>query len=449
MKLKLRGSIANAVILLTVFILTISVPASFIACSGGTPDTLATVYRTAGQVYVQRSGTTTWVSVTPGTELKLGDHIRTRANSTATITFFEGSVMEMQEETEISLEVMEKEGKSSTVKLKQSIGVTSSRVEKLIDAKSRYEVETAVGSALVRGSIMGVTVWDDGTTIVDAIQGQCWAVAQGTTVLLTQGMRSIIFQGSPPSSPAPPSSGTISPPSIAGIAPAFFTIEPPLPKQIYSPPMVLTLPAEDYTTISLSPGWVRLNGTLTTLGTAPQAKVSFEWGTRPGVFPYETGPQVMSSTGNYYYDLDLSLLSFPPSKICYRAKADAGIHGLTYGVEKTYTIPVAPTVTTDSAVDRYSDPLLPPGLTALYGTLVDMGSASSVIVSFEWGTSPGVYTYETVPQTMTSTGIFLFILDVYTHYLLTNDYTFYIRAKANGGSAGTSYGAEIVYIFPN
>jgi len=71
----------------------------------------------------------------------------------------------------------------------------------------------------------------------------------------------------------------------------------------------------------------------------------------------------------------------------------------------------------------------------LNGNLTSMGTATSVSVSFEWGTSPGVYPNTTTPEVVSATGTFFFDLSG-----LTPGYTYYFRAQAVGDS--TAYGSE-------
>jgi hypothetical protein len=71
----------------------------------------------------------------------------------------------------------------------------------------------------------------------------------------------------------------------------------------------------------------------------------------------------------------------------------------------------------------------------LNGNLTDLGTASSVSASFEWGASSGSYSHETTVQVKTSTGVFRWDL-----IGLAADTTYYFRAKAVGD--GTTYGSE-------
>jgi len=305
-----------------------------ISCTGKYANPSATLARYSGEVLLMKAGTGDWVKASSGTSLNIGDCIRTQANSSAIITFFEGSVSEVGADTKICLEEISvsSDTGSTAVKLYQEIGNTSNRVEKLIDPASSYEVETPDGVAVVRGSIMGVTVLK-GMTIVDAIQGQCWAIAQGKEVLVTEGTRSIIKGGQAPS-PA------VSPAAQAATSPPPVSSPPAPPSQDLDmltdmaqsrraprrhPPVVETLPA--------IPGKYQatLRGELISLGTADSVQVSFEWGTTSGgPYPNETTPQTMSSTGTFSYTLDdvSNEVTY-----YYRAKGDGGSHGTGYGSE--------------------------------------------------------------------------------------------------------------------
>jgi hypothetical protein len=102
---------------------------------------------------------------------------------------------------------------------------------------------------------------------------------------------------------------------------------------------------------------------------------------------------------------------------------------------KTVFAQTAPTVETNPAGNVTSDSA------TLNGNLTDLGTASSVDVSFVWGTTPGgPYDNETTatPPTMTAAGTFSASLSG----ILLPGTTYYFEAKADGGGNGTNYGAE-------
>jgi len=96
---------------------------------------------------------------------------------------------------------------------------------------------------------------------------------------------------------------------------------------------------------------------------------------------------------------------------------------------------VPPSVTTNDATNITTNSA------TLNGTLTSLGSASSVSVSFEWGTTTA-YGHETTPQVMTATGAFSFNLGS-----LNSDTTYHFRAKAVG-DGNIVYGAGKSFVTP-
>jgi hypothetical protein len=174
-----------------------------------TPQTILSF--SGGQVYIMRAGTDEWVRVEVGMTLEPGDYIRTTSGSTAEVTFFEGSTIELKGETQISLaDINLSETGSTTIHITQYFGETVSRVQSLTDAESSYEVETEAAVAVVRGSVMIVDVAEDGTTTVTNVEGTIWVTAQGTTVVIPEGMQSTVLPGGIPGEPEwvePPEGG--------------------------------------------------------------------------------------------------------------------------------------------------------------------------------------------------------------------------------------------------
>lgn len=175
----------------------------------------------SGSVTVLPTGSTIWTEAQVGMNLTSGDHVKTGANSSALITFHEGSTIELQPDTEVGIEELTTslETQSTTISLEQTIGKTRSRVEKLIDPASRYEITTPSGSAVVRGTEFTVEVFPDGTTVVTVIEGSVLVVArvkvlvsqkgggvvttQIVEVLLSAGEQTTFSPGTAPSIAAP------------------------------------------------------------------------------------------------------------------------------------------------------------------------------------------------------------------------------------------------------
>jgi uncharacterized repeat protein (TIGR01451 family) len=165
-----------------------------------TPSTLTMLSITEGNVFVMKAGTDSWIEAQVGMSIEPGDIVKSGDSSSAEITFFDGSTIELQAGTEIevaSLDISTDTG-STTISLKQAIGDTVSRVTKLVDPASSYEVETPAGVAAVRGSVMLVSVIEDGTTWITNKGGNMRAIAQGVELDIPEWRQCIIIPGQPP-----------------------------------------------------------------------------------------------------------------------------------------------------------------------------------------------------------------------------------------------------------
>jgi len=195
------------------------------------------------------------------------------------------------------------------------------------------------------------------------------------------------------------------------------------------PPAATTQAATHMTTDT-----ARLNGNLDALGTAAAVNSSFIYGiTSGGPYPFSSTPQEMTVTGSFNsYITGLS----PFTTYYYRAKADGGIYGVSYGAEDSFTTNrLPPVMNTGGATDVMTNAAI------LTGDLYLMGSASTVDAFFQYGTSQGgPYPFSTTPQAMTSP-------DSYQTQItgLAPDTTYYYRAGGDGGEHGIGHGEEMAF----
>lgn len=183
-------------------------------------------------------------------------------------------------------------------------------------------------------------------------------------------------------------------------------------------PEVGTRPAYAQTTTSH-----KLRGKLKSLGTATTVNVSFEWGTTKA-YGNETTPQAMTTPGKFTFILDGLT---PGTKYHFRAKAVAG-DCIEYGNNSKFwagepwvKTRAADTITSTSA--------------QLKGKLKVLGTATTVNVSYQWGTAKKALVNETTPQALTAPSQFPFILDG-----LAPNTKYWYRAKAVGDA--TDYGTK-------
>jgi hypothetical protein len=187
--------------LLSILALSILLASTLVGCGGGGGQTctLTMFAITGGDVSVMKAGTGNWTEAQVGMSLERGDAIRCGDNSTAEITFRDGSAIDLEAGTEIEVDSLAcADTGPITLVIKQTIGSIVFRVTKVIDPASRYEVETPTGVAGVRGSAMWVYVIEDGTTWITNLEGDIWAVAQSVELQIPQGQQCIIRPDQPP-----------------------------------------------------------------------------------------------------------------------------------------------------------------------------------------------------------------------------------------------------------
>jgi hypothetical protein len=189
------------------------------------------------------------------------------------------------------------------------------------------------------------------------------------------------------------------------------------------PPIASTADAGSITAASAV-----LNGNLLSVGSSPSDNVSFQYGTgHGGPYTSVTPPQAKAAPGTF--QASITGLS-AHTAYYFRAVADGGIYGAGYGREMSFiTSNVPPSVATGYAT------AITTNAARLNGSLSSLGSAATASVSFQWGSSHGAYTNETVAQAMSGTGSFFADLAG-----LTPGSTYFFRAKALGD--GTGYGVE-------
>ena len=186
--------------LLSILVLTTLVASTFVSCSQQPSSTLTILSITEGDVFVMKAGTDDWMEAQVGMSLEAGDIIKTGDDSSAEITFFDGSTVELQPDTEvevISLDISTDTG-STTITFEQTVGATISRVINIIDPASRYEVETPTGTAGVRGSILVVYVTEDGTSWIANKEGNIWIRAQGVELQVPEKRKYMLKPLLPP-----------------------------------------------------------------------------------------------------------------------------------------------------------------------------------------------------------------------------------------------------------
>jgi hypothetical protein len=105
-----------------------------------------------GEVAIVHGDGTAVQPAPSGTVVRVGDEIRTRTRSGALITFFNGSEIELGEETSLAVDRISRDGDRIDVSLRQVFGASLHRVHALTDPGSSYRVEVGGAVAVVRGT---------------------------------------------------------------------------------------------------------------------------------------------------------------------------------------------------------------------------------------------------------------------------------------------------------
>jgi len=155
-----------------------------------------------GTVEIQAPAVGDKLQGTDGMTLNVGTRVKTALDSTALLTFFDGSTLIVEPGTEIEIQQLQSSDKKSvTIVLKQWMGRTWSHVVKMLDKGSRYEIETPSAVALVRGTRFLVDVNEEGKTREQTTEGLVSVTAQGEEVFVPAGQITIIEPGTTPSEP--------------------------------------------------------------------------------------------------------------------------------------------------------------------------------------------------------------------------------------------------------
>ena len=113
-----------------------------------------------------------WEQAQDNMALQAGTRIRTAPDSQAILTFFEGSTLTLEANTDVEIQQVARTDEQHTIIiLKQWVGRTWSSVVHMSEPNSRYEVQTLSAYALVRGTLFMTDVDEAGVTTVLTVEG--------------------------------------------------------------------------------------------------------------------------------------------------------------------------------------------------------------------------------------------------------------------------------------
>jgi hypothetical protein len=161
---------------------------------------VATLTQVQGTVDILIADGSTWQPVEVDTQIEAGTRVRTGPDTTAQLAFFDGSTTDLASDTEVSIVQMSslKKGQGKVIILQQRAGQTYHRVQPLLDADSRFEVETPSAVASVRGTEFVLDVEFDGATQVVVVEGLVNVEAQEVVIPVEAGHGTVARPQQPP-----------------------------------------------------------------------------------------------------------------------------------------------------------------------------------------------------------------------------------------------------------
>lgn len=139
---------------------------------------------------------------TDGQVLSAGDRVRTGDQSHAVVTFFDGSTVQLEPATTLTVvRATPTPTGAITIQLEQAIGRTWSSVQRLLRSESKFELRTPTTTATVRGTGFVTDVLAGGATTVMTTDGIVEVGAQGQTVVVPAGEFTTVQPGASPARP--------------------------------------------------------------------------------------------------------------------------------------------------------------------------------------------------------------------------------------------------------
>jgi len=136
----------------------------------------ATMTVLRGQVAVVRADGSAIQPAPSGIVVNAGDEIRTLGLTSALITFFAGTEIELDQNTTIAVEQVSKQGDRIDIALKQAFGATVNRVQTLTGTGSTYRIDAGGAVALVRGTtfvVLGPVTTSVGNVVIIVCGADC------------------------------------------------------------------------------------------------------------------------------------------------------------------------------------------------------------------------------------------------------------------------------------
>ncbi|MEK7606675.1 MAG: DUF5667 domain-containing protein [Patescibacteria group bacterium] len=144
------------------------------------PAQKVTLTEMDGGVQYQAASTEAWVDANTGMELHENDSIKTGADGQVTIIFHDSSSSRLGRNSEILIENASLDETTQTIGVRLASGRVWSRILKLLDKDTTFEIRTSSTVATVRGTTLDVAVDEAETATVSVAEGVVDVVAVET-----------------------------------------------------------------------------------------------------------------------------------------------------------------------------------------------------------------------------------------------------------------------------
>jgi hypothetical protein len=159
-----RLRLVAAVIVLG-FVFALALGSAGLLGGGRALGSSTTITVIGGDVAVRHGAGASFVAAVDGEVLNPGDAVKTGADARAVLTYFEGSTVTVEPNTELAIDAAAAQGNDTIVQMTQNAGRTWHVVTKLVTGNSKYEVRTPASTASVRGTAFEVDTDGTSTTI--------------------------------------------------------------------------------------------------------------------------------------------------------------------------------------------------------------------------------------------------------------------------------------------
>jgi len=142
-----------------------------------------------------------------GQELTVGDTVRAPGSGNGLITYFQGTTTEVAPGATVIVEEISQAPQGGVVvQVRQAVGQAIHRVGQLLNG-GQFRVATPNATAVVRGTMLRVTVLPDGSTIIELFEGE--AVVGGISIpagryVIVNAQGQVASQGNAPAPGQPP-----------------------------------------------------------------------------------------------------------------------------------------------------------------------------------------------------------------------------------------------------